>query len=185
MSSTSGNDGTSSITVTFDVGRNMDLAAVDVQNRVNTALPRLPAEVKNTGVTIIKTTPAIVLAVGFYSEDGSLSNLFISNYLDLYVRDEIRRIPGVADVRIFGERKYAMRLWLDPLRLAARGLTAEDVVTALREQNISIAAGQIGRPPAPPGQTFQISVRAPGRFTDPREFEQLILKRGADGALVC
>ena len=133
LSSTSSNDGTSMITATFDVGVNKDLAAVDVQNRVNTALPLLPAEVKNTGVTILKTTPAIVLAIGFYSEDGSLSNLFISNYLDLYVRDEIRRIPGAADVRIFGERRYAMRLWLDPLRLAARGLTAEDVVTALAE----------------------------------------------------
>ena len=122
LSSTSGSDGTSSITATFDVGRDKDLAAVDVQNRVNTALPRLPVEVKNTGVTIIKTTPAIVMAMGFYSDDDSLSNLFISNYLDLYVRDELQRIPGAADVRIFGERKYAMRLWLDPVRLAARGL---------------------------------------------------------------
>src|SRR4051812_33955901 len=128
MSSTSGSDGTSQITVTFDVGRDKDLAAVDVQNRVNTALPRLPAEVKNTGVVISKTTPAIVVAVGFYSDDPTISNVFISNYLDLYVRDELRRIPGTADVRIFGERKYAMRLWLDPLRLASRGLTASDVV---------------------------------------------------------
>ncbi|HEY6475014.1 MAG TPA: multidrug efflux RND transporter permease subunit [Polyangia bacterium] len=184
LSSTSGNDGTSMITATFDVGVNKDLAAVDVQNRVNAALPLLPAEVKNTGVTILKTTPAIVLAIGFYSEDGSLSNLFISNYLDLYVRDEVRRIPGAADVRIFGERRYAMRLWLDPLRLAARGLTAEDVVAALRTQNVSIAAGQIGRPPAPRHQTFQISVRAQGRLTDPGQFENLVLKRGPDGSLI-
>src|SRR5206468_9686083 len=106
-----------------------------------------------------------------------LSNLFISNYLDLCVREELQRIPGAADVRIFGERKYAMRLWLDPVRLAARGLTAEDVVGALREQNAIIAAGQVGRPPAPAGQTFQISVTAVGRLTDPREFEQLVLKR--------
>ena len=184
LSSTSGSDGTSTITATFDVGVNKDLAAVDVQNRVNTALPLLPAEVKNTGVSILKTTPAIVLAIGFYSEDGSLSNLFISNYLDLYVRDEIRRVPGAADVRIFGERRYAMRLWLDPLRLAARGLTAEDVVAALRAQNVNIAAGQVGRPPAPQNQSFQISVRAQGRLTDPRQFENLILKRGADGSLI-
>ncbi|HLK91756.1 MAG TPA: multidrug efflux RND transporter permease subunit [Polyangia bacterium] len=184
LSSTSSNDGTSQITATFDVGVNKDLAAVDVQNRVNAAVPLLPAEVKNTGVTILKTTPAIVLAIGFYSDDGSLSNLFISNYLDLYVRDEIRRIPGAADVRIFGERRYAMRLWLDPLRLAARGLTAEDVVTALREQNVNIAAGQVGQPPAPPHQTFQISVRAQGRLTDPHQFEGLIVKRGADGSLI-
>ena len=184
LSSTSTSDGTSSITATFDVGRNKDLAAVDVQNRVSTALPRLPAEVKNTGVTVIKTSPAMVIAAGFYSDNNSLSNLFISNYLDLYVREEIQRIPGAADVRIFGERKYAMRLWLDPVRLAARGLTAEDVVGALREQNAIIAAGQVGRPPAPAGQTFQISVTAAGRLTDPREFEQLVLKRTADGGLI-
>src|SRR4051812_15838858 len=184
LSSTSGSDGSSSITATFDVGRDKDLAAVDVLNRVNAALPRLPAEVKNTGVTISKTTPAIVIAAGFYSEDGSLSNVFISNYLDLYVRDELKRIRGTADVRLFGERKYAMRLWLDPVRLAARGLTASDVVAALREQNAIIAAGQVGRPPAPTGQTFQLTVRAAGRLTDPREFEQLVLKRGGDGSLV-
>ncbi|HVY37577.1 MAG TPA: multidrug efflux RND transporter permease subunit [Polyangia bacterium] len=184
LSSTSTSDGASSIVATFDVGRNKDLAAVDVQNRVSTALPRLPAEVKNTGVTVIKTSPAIVIAAGFYSDDNSLSNLFISNYLDLYVREELQRIPGAADVRIFGERKYAMRLWLDPVRLAARGLTAEDVVTALREQNAIIAAGQVGRPPAPAGQTFQISVTAAGRLSDPREFEQLVLKRTSGGGLV-
>jgi HAE1 family hydrophobic/amphiphilic exporter-1 len=184
MSSTSGSDGTSQITVTFNVGRDKDLAAVDVQNRVNAALPRLPTEVKNTGVVISKTTPAIVVAAGFYSEDPALSNVFISNYIDLYVRDELKRIPGVADVRVFGERKYAMRLWLDPVRLAARSLTASDVVAALREQNAIIAAGQVGQPPAPAGQTFQISVRASGRLTTPREFEELVLKRGDDGTLV-
>ena len=181
VSSTSGNDGTSIITVTFDVDRDKDLAAVDVQNRVNTALPRLPAEVRNTGVTITKTTAAIIMGVGFFSEDGSLSNTFISNYLDLYVRDPLRRLPGVAEVRIFGERRYAMRLWLDPVRLAARGLTASEVVAALREQNANIAAGQVGQPPALPGQTFQISVNAAGRFNDPRQFERLVIKRGGTG----
>jgi HAE1 family hydrophobic/amphiphilic exporter-1 len=184
LSSTSTSDGTSTITATFDVERNKDLAAVDVQNRVNTALPRLPAEVKNTGVTVVKTTPAMVMAAGFYSDDNSLSNLFISNYLDLYVREELQRLPGAADVRIFGERKYAMRLWLDPVRLAARGMTAEDVVAALREQNAIIAAGQVGRPPAPSGQTFQINVTVAGRLTETREFEQLVLKRTPDGGLV-
>src|SRR4029077_16384402 len=108
------------------------------------------------GVIIAKTTPAIVVAAGFYSEDPALSNVFVSNYIDLYVRDELKRIPGIADVRVFGERKYAMRLWLDPVRLAARGLTAADVVAPLREQNAIIAAGQVGKPPAPTGQTFQI-----------------------------
>ena len=151
ISSTSGNDGTSVITVTFDVDRDKDLAAVDVQNRVNTALPRLPTEVKNTGVTITKTTAAIVMGVGFFSDDGSLSNTFISNYLDSTCATRIRRLPGVAEVRIFGERRYAMRLWLDPVRLAARGLTATEVVSALREQNANIAAGQVGQPPAHAG----------------------------------
>jgi HAE1 family hydrophobic/amphiphilic exporter-1 len=184
MTSTSGADGTSQITATFDVGRNKDLVAVDVQNRVNTALPRLPAEVKNTGVVVTKTTPAIIMGLGFYSEDGSLSNVFISNYLDLYVRDELRRLPGMADVVIFGERKYAMRLWLDPVRLAARALTASDVVAALREQNAIVAPGQVGRPPAPSGQTFQISVRASGRLTEPPQFEDLVLKRSDSGSLV-
>jgi HAE1 family hydrophobic/amphiphilic exporter-1 len=184
MTSTSGADGTSQITATFDVGRDKDLVAVDVQNRVNTALPRLPTEVKNTGVVITKTSPAIIMGIGFYSTDGSLSNVFISNYVDLYVRDELRRIKGTADVTIFGERKYAMRLWLDPVRLAARGLTASEVVGALRAQNAIIAPGQVGRPPAPTGQTFQISVRASGRFTEPREFEDLVLQRSATGSLV-
>jgi HAE1 family hydrophobic/amphiphilic exporter-1 len=184
MSSTSGADGTSQITATFDVGRDKNLVAVDVQNRVNTALPRLPAEVKNTGVVIQKTTPAIIMGIGFYSKDNSLSNVFISNYIDLYVRDELRRLPGMADVVIFGERKYAMRLWLDPVRLAARSLTASDVVAALREQNAIVAPGQVGRPPAPSGQTFQISVRASGRLTDPQQFEDLVLKRNDSGSLV-
>jgi len=184
IQSTSGSDVTSQITVTFDVGRNKDLAAVDVQNRVNTALPRLPTEVRATGVTILKTSPAIVIAAGFFSPDGSLSNIFISNYLDVYVVDALKRITGVAEVRIFGERRYAMRLWLDPVRLAARSLTASDVVAALREQNAIIAPGQVGRPPAPSGQAFQISVQAPGRYRDPREFERMVVKRGQNGQLV-
>src|SRR4051794_15587934 len=183
MQSTSGSDGTSTITVTFDVGRNKDIAAVDVQNRVNTALAALPTEVKNTGVTVTKTTPAIVMAAGFTSKDGSLSAPFISNYLAIYVVDAIKRIPGVGDVRIFGERRYAMRLWLDPIRLAARGLTATDVVAALREQNAQIAPGQVGQPPSVPGQSYQISVRALGRLSDPREFENIVVRGGA-GTLV-
>ncbi len=184
IQSNSGSDGTSTITVTFDVGRDKDLAAVDVQNRVNTALASLPTEVKNTGVTITKTTPAIVMAVGFHSSDGSLSATFISNYLAIYVVDALKRLPGVGEVIIFGERRYAMRLWLDPAKLAARGLTATDVVNALREQNAQIVSGQLGQPPSPPGQTFQISVRALGRLTDPGQFERLVIRSGADGSLI-
>ena len=127
----------------FDIGRDPDLAAVDVQNRVNQVLGRLPADVRTTGVTVTKNTAGFLGGLGFFTRDNRYTAQFISNYLDLYVRDEIKRIRGAADVRIFGERKYAMRLWLDPVRLAARGLTASDVVAALRDQNAIIAAGTV------------------------------------------
>src|SRR5690349_24717932 len=142
ITSASTNDGVSQITVTFDLSRNLDVAAVDVQNRISTVTGRLPTEVNTTGITIIKNSSAFVLAAGFYSDDNRYNNAFISNYIDVYVKDALKRIPGVGDVMIFGERKYAMRLWLDPVRLAARGLTASDVVNALREQNVEIAAGR-------------------------------------------
>ncbi|HVB33358.1 MAG TPA: multidrug efflux RND transporter permease subunit [Patescibacteria group bacterium] len=184
MTSTSGNDGSSNITVTFDVNRNVDLAAVDVQNRVNSVLGLLPAEVRTTGVTITKASSGFVFAAGFYSERGQYDSLFLSNYLDRYVRDDIKRIPGVADVVIFGERKYAMRLWLNPERMAARGLTVGDVVSALQDQNVQVAAGQVGQPPSVPGQAYQISVRAVGRLVDPSQFDSIILKTGPNGDLV-
>ena len=119
-----------------------------------------------------------------YAENGQYDALFMSNYIDRFVKDDLKRVPGVGDVIIFGERKYAMRLWLDPDRLAGRGLTADDVVNALREQNVQVAAGQVGQPPARAGQTFQISVRAAGRLTEPSEFDNIILKRSDDGTLV-
>ena len=184
ISSVSGNDGTSQITATFHLDRNLDIAAVDVQNRASSALGRLPAEVQQTGVTVGKNSGTFIMAAGFYSDKGQYDQLFISNYLDLYVRDAIKRIKGVGDVIIFGERKYAMRLWLDPVRLAKRGLTAQDVVNALREQNVQVAAGQVGQAPIAKGQNFQISVRAVGRLRDAKEFESIILKRGTDGSLV-
>jgi hydrophobic/amphiphilic exporter-1 (mainly G- bacteria), HAE1 family len=184
MTSTSGNDGSSGITVTFDITRDVDLAAVDVQNRVNTALGRLPNEVKTTGITITKSAAGFVFGSGIYTEHGEYSSLFLSNYVDLYIRDTLRRIPGVADVIIFGERKYSMRLWLDPVRMAGRGLTATDVLAALGEQNVQVAAGQVGQPPSNAGQMFQISVRALGRLVEPAEFENIILKTGTDGNLV-
>jgi HAE1 family hydrophobic/amphiphilic exporter-1 len=184
MSSTSGNDGTCGITVTFDVTRDLDIAAVDVQNRITQAAGRLPAEVNAVGVVVQKVSSNFVLGAGVYAEHGEYDSLFISNYIDLFIKDAIKRVPGVGDVIIFGERKYAMRLWLDPDRLAARGLTAIDVVGALREQNAQVAAGQVGQAPARAGQTYQISVRAVGRLVDPPEFENIILKRGADGTLV-
>jgi HAE1 family hydrophobic/amphiphilic exporter-1 len=184
LSSTSGNDGSSSITATFNLDRNLDIAAVDVQNRASSALGRLPAEVQTTGVTVTKNSGTFILAAGFYADKGQYNNLFISNYLDLYVRDALKRIKGVGDVIIFGERKYAMRLWLDPVRMAKRSLTANDVVSALREQNVQVAAGQVGQAPIAADQNFQISVRAVGRLTDPKEFESIVLKKGTDGSLV-
>ncbi len=179
MSSTSSNDGTSTITVTFDTGYDLSIAAVDVQNRVASAQGRLPSAVNNTGISITKANSNFVLAAGFISPDNSLSPLFISNYLDVYVKDALKRVPGVGDVVIFGERKYAMRLWLDPAAMAARGLTALDVQTALSEQNVEVAAGQLGLPPSVTGQNYQMAVRVVGRLSDPRQFENIILKTNA------
>jgi hydrophobic/amphiphilic exporter-1 (mainly G- bacteria), HAE1 family len=184
MTSSSTNSGVCQINVTFDVTRDVDIAAVDVQNRVNQAIGRMPNEVRTTGITIQKGTTGFVLAAGVYSENGAYDSLFMSNYLDVYVKDAVKRVPGVGDVLIFGERKYSMRLWLDPSKLAARSLTAGDVVNALREQNVQVAAGSIGDAPAREGQTFQISVRTAGRLQEVREFEDIILKASSDGGLI-
>ena len=184
MSSASTNSGVSQITVTFDVTRDPDIAAVDVQNRVNQALGRLPGEVRQTGVTVQKSANNFIMAAGVYSAGGEYDSLFLSNYLDVYVKDAIKRVPGVSDVVIFGERKYSMRLWLDPLKLAARRLTAGDVVNALREQNVNVAAGSVGDAPARTGQTYQMSVRAAGRLREASEFEDIIVKSGPGGTLV-
>jgi len=184
MTSTSGNDGSSSITVTFDLSRNPDLATVDIQNRVNTAQGRIPAAVKAVGITTAKTSQNFVFGAAIISDNNKYSTLFMSNYLDIYVRDSLKRIPGVADVLIFGERKYSMRLWLDPVRMAGRGLTAPDVVSALSEQNVEVAAGQVGQQPAKEGQQYQISVRAVGRLSEASQFDNIILKTNADGTLV-
>src|SRR5687768_10011420 len=184
MSSSSTNSGVASITITFDVTRNPDIAAVDVQNRVNQAIGRLPAEVRQIGVTVQKVSSNFVSAAALYSEKGEYDPLFVSNYIDVFVKDTLKRVPGVADVQIFGERKYSMRVWLDPVRLAARQLTAGDVVSALREQNVNVAAGSVGDSPARAGQTYQISVRAAGRLRDESEFENVIVKAVSDGTLV-
>jgi HAE1 family hydrophobic/amphiphilic exporter-1 len=184
MTSSSTNTGFATINVTFDVTRDQDLAAVDVQNRVNQALGRMPTEVRTTGITVQKQSTGFVMAVGVFSEEGEYDSLFMSNYLDMYVKDALKRVPGVSDVMIFGERKYSMRLWLDPDRLAARQITAGDVVNALREQNVQVAAGSLGQAPAPTGQMYQLSVRAVGRLREPAEFENIILKSNSNGALV-
>jgi len=184
ITSTSGNDGTAAIVVTFDVTRNLDIAAVDVQNRISQAEGRLPNEVKQIGISVQKVSTNFVLAAAAYSEKGEYDSLFISNYIDRFVRDEIKRVPGVGDVLMFGIGRYAMRLWLDPDKLAGRNITADEVVQALREQNVQVAAGQVGAPPARAGQTFQMSVRSAGRLSEPGEFENVILKRSDEGALV-
>ena len=181
ITSTSSNDGTSNINVVFRTGYDLNIAAVDVQNRVATATGRLPQEIKNTGITITKANPNFVFAAGFYSPDNSLTNQYISNYLDVYVKDALKRIPGVGDVIIFGERKYAMRIWLDPYKLAQRQLTAADVVSALQEQNVEIPAGQLGRPPSDPKQVFQITLRVIGRLSEPSQFENIIIKNTPQG----
>jgi HAE1 family hydrophobic/amphiphilic exporter-1 len=184
MSSSSSSSGLSTITVTFDVTRDQDLAQVDVQNRVSTALGRLPTEVRQLGVTVSKQTTGFVMAAGVYAEKGEYDSLFLSNYIDVYVKDALKRVPGVSDVTIFGERKYSMRLWLDPQRLAARQITAADVTNALQQQNVQVAAGALGQEPAPQGQLYQLSVRVEGRLTESAQFDDMIVKAGTDGSLV-
>jgi len=184
ISSSSTNSGTSTITTTFQTGYNLDIAAVDVQNRVASVQGRLPAAVNSSGITITKANFNFVLGAGFYTDDGRYSPEFLSNYLDVYVKDAIKRVPGVGDVMIFGERKYAMRIWLDPIRLAARNLTTTDVINALTEQNVEIPAGQLGQQPADMKQSFQIPVRVVGRLSSPAEFDNIIVKNSTNGLVL-
>ncbi len=184
ITSSSSNDGTSTITVTFNAERNKDIAAVDVQNRIAVAEPQLPEAVRNTGVSVTKRSSNILLAIGFYAENGEYNNTFMSNYADLYIVDALKRLNGVGDVTIFGERKYSMRLWIDPNKLASRGLTSQDVVSALQSQNIQVGAGTIGQQPSPADQRYQIDLQAESRLTSVPEFENLVLKTGTGGNLV-
>src|SRR5260370_318420 len=158
MTSSSGNDGSCAITITFDVSRNLDVAAVDVQNRISQAEGRLPNEVKQVGVSVTKVSTNFVLAAAAYAEHGEYDPLFVSNYLDRFVVDEVKRVPGVGNVIVFGIGRYAMRVWLDPERLAGRNITADEVVDALREQNVQVAARAIGHEAPPPGQRSADSV---------------------------
>ncbi len=185
MSSTSSNDGSSSITVTFDVGYPLSTAAVDVQNRVSQAASSLPAVVNQSGVTIKKQNPNFVMIVNLTSPDGSVDPVAISNYAYLQIADPLKRIPGVGDVQIFGERRYSMRIWLDPDRLAKLGLTAVDVQNAVAEQNIQVAAGKIGQSPAPSGTAFEMQVNAVGRLSDPAQFGEIVVRADVgSGAVV-
>lgn len=184
ITSSSSNSGTSSINVTFEAGRDIDLAAVDVQNRVSIAQPRLPEEVQRTGVQVLKESSGFLMAIGLYPENGSYTPSFLSNYADLYMVEALKRIRGVGNVQIFGERRYAMRLWVDPERLASRSLTMQDISNALREQNIQVGAGQLGQPPIATDQQYQLDLEAISRFTEASQFEDLVLKTEPDGTLV-
>jgi len=184
MTSSSSNSGSSQITITFKTGYSLDIAAVDVQNRVASASGQLPAEVNTFGVTVNKASSSFVFGAGFYADHGQYSNLFISNYVDVYVSDAIKRIPGVGNTNIFGERKYAMRLWLDPVKMAARGITAGDVVTALQQQNLPIAAGALGAPPIDLKQQYQITVTVTGRLITPAQFNDIIVKNTPNGIVL-
>jgi hydrophobe/amphiphile efflux-1 (HAE1) family protein len=178
MSSVSANDGSSTITVTFKVGYPVDIAAVDVQNRVASAQGELPAIVNQAGITVSKKNPSILLGVSLYSPDGSVDLVDISNYAYLQVVDPLKRLPGVGDVTIFGERRYSMRIWLDPDKLAELGITATDVQNAIAEQNVQAAAGKLGQSPAPPGTEFEYQVNALGRLSDPAQFGNIVIRAG-------
>lgn len=188
MSSNTGSDGISNITVAFPVAVDRNIAQVNLQNRVNQALPSMPDAVKQTGVTTEAASPSLLLAYGFYSEKNEQGEYlydtgFISNYIDQFVVDELKRIPGLGSLLIIGERKYAMRIWLDPGKLASRNLTPSDVERALKEQNIQTGAGRIGQEPANPKQAYSIPLKADSRFTNVADGENLVIATGADGLL--
>lgn len=184
MSSISSNDGSLALTVTFELGRDLELATVDVQNRVNLATAQLPQEVRNTGISVQKQSPDIVLIINLTSDEPQYDSLFLNNYAKINLYDALRRIQGVGNVNLFGDKDYGMRLWLDPDKLASYGLTVADVISSVQEQNVQAPAGQIGMPPAPAGQQFQMSVRVKGRLAEPAEFGEIILKANEDGSSV-
>jgi HAE1 family hydrophobic/amphiphilic exporter-1 len=184
ITSSSGNDGVSTITITFEPSRDIEVAAVDVQNRVSRASARLPAQVNQTGIVVNKASNQLLCSFGLFSPDDRYDTSFLSNYADVNIKDPLKRIRGVGEVRIFGERKFSMRVWLDPTELARRRLSSQDVVRALQEQNLQVAAGQVGQPPSTPGQTYQMAVRAKGRLIEPEEFSDIVIQRGADGEIV-
>jgi HAE1 family hydrophobic/amphiphilic exporter-1 len=184
MSSYSTSDGAMSLTITFELGTDLDTAQVLVQNRVAIAEPRLPEEVRRLGVTTTKSSPDLMMVVHMLSPDESYDQLYVSNYARSRVRDILLRLDGVGDLILFGEREFALRVWLDPDKLASYGLAAADVVAALRDQNVQVSGGSIGAPPNPGDNAFQYVVSTQGRFEDPREFRQVIVKAGNDGRLV-
>ena len=181
MSAQCTSDGSMSLTITFRLGTDLDKAQVLVQNRVAVAEPRLPEEVRRLGVTTAKQSPDITLVVNLFSPDDRYDQIYVSNFAYLHVKDALSRMPGVGSIIIFGARDYSMRIWLDPEKVAARNLTADDVVNAIREQNVQVAAGQVGAPPIGKGLSFQYIVNAQGRLADEKQFGDIVVKTGADG----
>jgi multidrug efflux pump len=169
--------------VTFELGTNLDTAQVLVQNRVSIAQAKLPDEVKRIGVTTKKKSPSILLCVNVISPDARYNQLYLSNFATLNVKDDLARIKGVGDVAFLGPRDYSMRVWIDPSRLASLGMTSGDVIKAIQEQNVQVAAGRIGQPPVPDGATipFDLPINTQGRLATAEQFEQIIVKTGADG----
>jgi multidrug efflux pump len=184
MESQCTNDGSYNLAVIFEQGMDLNLAQVLVQNRVNLALPMLPDVLKQTGVTTRKRVPDILMSVNIQSPSGRYDQLYLSNYALMYVRDELLRLPGISDIFISGQRDYSMRIWVDPDKLAARNLSAGDVVAALREQNAQVASGQIGQQPAPRGQETQITLATLGRLQEPAQFADVIIRATPDGRII-
>jgi multidrug efflux pump len=178
MSSQMGNDGSYTLTVTFDIGTDVNTALVMVQNRVALAMPQLPSAVQNQGITIRKKTPDILMIVNFFSPNGRYDDIYLSNFATIYIRDELLRVYGVSDITYMGQRDYSIRAWLDPQKLAARNMTAMDVADAIRTQNLDAPAGQIGQAPTGKGQPFQLPVDTLGRLSEPEEFESIVVKAG-------
>src|SRR3989441_6663390 len=174
-------DGVMALTVTFKLGTDIDKAQVQVQNRVSQALPKLPEEVRRLGVTTTKQSPDLTLVVHLFSPNGRYDEVYLRNYATLQVKDVLARIPGAGDVRVFGSGDYAMRVWLNPDKLAARNLTASDVVAAIREQNVQVAAGAIGQQPVKDPVNFEVQINAKGRLISTEEFGQIIIKTGPNG----
>ncbi len=184
MSSQCTNDGMYTLTITFKVGTDLNIAQVLVQNRVSLANPVLPDLVQRRGILVKKKSPSVLMIINLFSPDGSRTNLDLSNYATIQIRDELARLEGVGDITYLGQRDYSMRLWLDRDKLASRNITASDVISAVQQQNVQVAAGEIGQPPVPNGQVFQYTMTTLGRLADADQFGAMVIKTGTDGRIV-
>jgi len=184
MQSTCSGDGTYGLNVTFETGTDLDIASVQVQNRVSAALPSLPEDVRRLGIKTQKKMPDFAQMISVTASDDRFDSLFLSNFATLRIRDQLKRVDGIGDVTVFGASEYAMRIWLDPDKLQARELTTTEVLDAIREQNIQVAAGTIGQPPAPAGTPFQYTVTARGRLVGVDEFADIIVRTASDGRVL-